>query len=117
MSNKPASIDEYLANVDEEKRAALQQLREQLHELLPNASEAISYQVPTIKVNGKGLVAFSAAKKHCSLHVMSPRVAAQVAEKLDGFSKTKASIHFTREQPIPLDVLREIVAARLQENQ
>ncbi len=63
-----ATIDEYLASVPEDKRAALQLLRDQIRASAPDATEAISYGLPSFTLEGRWLVGFSATKKHCSFY-------------------------------------------------
>jgi uncharacterized protein YdhG (YjbR/CyaY superfamily) len=62
--DRPATVDDYLATVPEPARGALQQLRETISAAAPDASEAISYGVPTFKHHGP-LVSFGLAKNHC----------------------------------------------------
>jgi len=63
----PATIDDYLALVSEDKRAALQALRQVIRAAAPEAEECISYKIPAFRLNGM-LVGFAAAKTHCSLY-------------------------------------------------
>jgi uncharacterized protein YdhG (YjbR/CyaY superfamily) len=64
-SNTPvADIDEYLAHVPAEMRATLEKLRKTIKTVVHKATEAISYQLPTFKLDGRGLVAFGAFKNH-----------------------------------------------------
>ena len=67
LTAPPTTIDEYLALVSEDKRAALQALREIIHAAAPDAEECISYQMPAFRLNGM-LVGFAAAKAHCALY-------------------------------------------------
>lgn len=66
-----ATIDEYLANVPDDKRAALQRLREQIHAAVPDAVEAISYGLPAFKLHGRALLWFAAWKAHCSIYPLT----------------------------------------------
>jgi len=72
MSFKPSNIDDYLAHVSEDKRAAIEKLRQTISAAAPGAEECISYQLPAFRLNGKVLVAFGASAKHCALYPMSP---------------------------------------------
>jgi hypothetical protein len=65
-------VDDYLARVPEDARAALEKLRKAIKAAAPKATEAISYQVPMFKHQGRPLVGFGAAKSHCVFYVMSP---------------------------------------------
>jgi hypothetical protein len=61
-------FDEYLAAVPEPARTTLEKLRKTIRAAVPDATEAISYRMPTFKYRGKPLIALAAAKDHCSLH-------------------------------------------------
>lgn len=82
-----ASIDDYLAPLPPEQRAALETLRGQIRALAPEATETISYGLPTFKLDGN-LVHFGAAAKHCAFYPGA--VVAQFADRLDGFRPPRA---------------------------
>ena len=112
----PKDIDEYLAGLPEEHRAALEDLRKKIRAAAPRATEAINYGLPTFKQNG-GLVAFSATENHCSLHLMSPAVAKAYQEILRPYSTTTATVHFDTDQPLPAALVTKLVKARIVENE
>ena len=64
----PANIDDYLARVTDDKRAALEQLRQTILEVIPMAEECISYQMPAFRHDGRVLVYFAAAANHCAFY-------------------------------------------------
>jgi hypothetical protein len=64
-------VDGYLAAVPEDARVSFGKLRETIRAVVPDATEAISYQIPIFKHRGRGLVGFSASKDHCTFQVMS----------------------------------------------
>ena len=68
-----ATIDEYLAGVPDDKRTALERLREQINAAAPDAVEAISYGMPAFKLDGRYFVGFGVAKGHCSFYTGRPR--------------------------------------------
>ncbi|HEV2047326.1 MAG TPA: DUF1801 domain-containing protein, partial [Chthoniobacterales bacterium] len=68
MATKPKSIDDYLALLSNEKRAALEKIREAIRAAAPMAEECISYQIPGFCVGGRLLVSFGAAKNHCAFY-------------------------------------------------
>lgn len=82
----------------------------------PEAVELISYQIPTFYYLG-GLVAFHAAKNHCSFHLMSPSVLNAFRNELKSYDMTKATIHFSVDKPLPTEVVKKIVKARIEENE
>jgi uncharacterized protein YdhG (YjbR/CyaY superfamily) len=69
-----ATVDEFLADVPEPQRAALEQLRGQIRAAAPGATELINYGVPMFRLHGRNLVSFAAGKDHCSFYVQSPAV-------------------------------------------
>ncbi len=110
------SIDAYLAAVPEPARSALEGMRATIREAAPEAIETISYGVPTFKLHGN-LVGFAAFKKHCSFFPMSGSSIEAFQGQLEGFSTSKGTIRFTPDKPIPESLLRDIVAARIAENE
>jgi len=69
----PASVEDYLAALPEEQRAALEKLRKTIRAAAPEATETISYQMPTFKDHGRVLVYYAAFKDHCSLFPQAVR--------------------------------------------
>ena len=61
MLAKPRIIDEYLAPLSDDKRAALEKLRRAIRSAAPRAEECISYQIPAFRLGGRMLVASGAA--------------------------------------------------------
>jgi uncharacterized protein YdhG (YjbR/CyaY superfamily) len=113
MKPPAASIDDYLAKLPPNQRAALETLRGQIRELAPEAEEAISYGLPTFKLKGN-LVHFGAAAKHCAFYPGA--VINQFAERLEGFETAKGTIRFQPDAPLPPDLIADIVQHRIAEN-
>jgi uncharacterized protein YdhG (YjbR/CyaY superfamily) len=63
---KPQTIDQYLATLDAEKRAALEKLRQMIHSVVPGVEECISYSLPAFRLNGKLVAGFGASANHCA---------------------------------------------------
>ncbi len=108
MTTKATTIDEYLATIDFDKRAVLEDLRAIIISVVPKAVECIAYGVPTFKLNGKNLVHFAAAKNHCSLFPGSGPVEA-FASELARYSTSKGTIRFAVESPLPKTLVKKIV--------
>jgi uncharacterized protein YdhG (YjbR/CyaY superfamily) len=68
MKRKPRSIDEYLAEVNPDQRAALEELRKTVHTVVREAEKCISYGIPALRLNWRLLVFFAAWSTHCSLY-------------------------------------------------
>jgi uncharacterized protein YdhG (YjbR/CyaY superfamily) len=111
-----ADIDEYLARVPAEMRATLEKLRKTIKTVVPKATEAISYQLPTFKLDGRGLVAFGAFKNHCSLFPMSMAVIKAHEDDLKNYYTSKGTIRFTVDKPLPAALVKKLVKARIEEN-
>jgi uncharacterized protein YdhG (YjbR/CyaY superfamily) len=110
------SIDDYLAAVPEDARAALEKLRGTIRAAAPNATETISYQVPTFKHHGP-LVGFAAFKKHCSFFVMSTSVMETHGEELKAYDTSRGTIRFPADKPLPAALVKKLVKARIKENE
>jgi len=113
----PTSVEDYFESIPEEARNALGGLLKTIRGIVPDGVEVISYQIPTIKYKGRGLVALSAHKNHCSFHLMSKAVMDEYKDELKLFDTTKASIHFTSAKPIPSALVKKLIMARIEENE
>ena len=109
------AVDDHLAALPPDQRAALEHLRATIRAAAPDATEAISYGMPAFKQDGRGLVSYAAFKAHCSLFPMSSTVIASLATELEGFVTSKGTIRFTPEAPLPDALVTRIVRARLAE--
>ena len=113
---KARTIDEYLATLSEDKRAALQKLRETIKAAAPKAEECISYQLPTFRLDGKMLVAFGATANHCAFYPMSSSTVAAHQDDLKDYDTSKGTIRFQPDHPLPAALVRKLVKARIAEN-
>ncbi len=110
------SIDEYLDALDDGQRLALERLRKAIRAAAPRAQECISYGLPAFRLDGKALVAFGAAAKHCAFYPMSAATVADHADVLAGFDTSKGTIRFQPGKPLPVALIRRLVRARIAEN-
>lgn len=110
------TIDEYLAGLSSDKRAALERLRKAIQAAAPRAEEYISYQLPAFRLDGKPLVAFGATAKHCAFYPMSGTTVAAHKEELKDYDTTKGTVRFHADHPLPATLVRKLVKARIAEN-
>jgi uncharacterized protein YdhG (YjbR/CyaY superfamily) len=110
------SIDEYLATVPQEARAALEKLRKIIKSVVPDATEGISYGIVVIKDKGKGLVGLGANENHCSFYLMSTSIIPAHKDELESYDTTKGTIHFPADKPLPSALVKTLVKARIAEN-
>ena len=108
-------VDEYLRGVDEPKRSTLQALRRTILEIVPDAEQVISYQIPAFRVGGKTVAGFAAFKDHLSYLPFSGSVLGQLAGELEGYTMTQSALHFPVDRPLPKSVVRNLIAVRLGE--
>jgi uncharacterized protein YdhG (YjbR/CyaY superfamily) len=115
MAGKPKTIDEYLAALSDDKRAALERLRKTIRAAAPKAEECISYQVPAFRQNGM-LVGFGATAKHCVFYLMSSSTVEAHKDDLKDYDTSKGTVRFQAESPLPAALVRKLVKARIAEN-
>ena len=108
-------IDAYLATLPEDRRAALEQLRETIRAAAPEAVEVISYSIPAFKYRGRPLVSFVAATKHLSFFVQSPTVMDAHRDELEGYDTSAGTIRFAPDRPLPEALVTKLVHARMAE--
>jgi uncharacterized protein YdhG (YjbR/CyaY superfamily) len=115
-SNKKvyASIDEYIADCPEDVQKILKEIRAVIHAAAPDALEKISYQMPAFTLEGN-LVYFAAFKKHIGFYP-TPSGTDQFKREIAGYQAAKGSIQFPLDQPMPYDLIRQIVEFRVQDN-
>jgi uncharacterized protein YdhG (YjbR/CyaY superfamily) len=115
MAAKPKTIDEYLAALSDDKRAALEKLRKSIRAAAPKAEECISYQLPAFRQNGM-LVAFGATVNHCAFYLMSFSTVETHKDELEDYDTSKGTIRFQADKPLPAALVRKLVKARVAEN-
>jgi uncharacterized protein YdhG (YjbR/CyaY superfamily) len=109
-----ATIDEYIATFPAEIQAILQEIRATIRAVVPDADEKISYQMPTFYLHGN-LVHFAAFKNHIGFYPTPTGIEA-FQEQLSAYKSAKGSVQFPLDQPMPLDLIREIVRYRVEES-
>jgi len=116
MASKPKTIDEYLAVLSDDKRAALEKLRKTIKAAAPKAEECISYRLPAFRLDGKMLVAFGAAANHCAFYPMSSSTVEAHKDDLKDYDTSKGTIRFQADHPLPAALVRKLVKTRIKEN-
>src|SRR5712692_7032674 len=116
MAAKPKTVDEYLAALSNDKRAALEKLRKTIRAAAPKAEECISYQLAAFRLDGRPLVAFGATTSHCAFYPMSSSTVEAHKDELKDYNTSKGAIRFQAEKPLPVALVRKLVKARIAEN-
>jgi len=109
------TIDEYIKTFPEDVQAILQKMRQTIRKAAPQAEEAISYQMPTFKLNGRNLVHFAGYKHHVGFYPVPSGIDAFERE-LSRYRQGKGSVQFPLDRPVPYDLVRKIVIFRMKES-
>lgn len=108
------TIDEYIKTFPEDAQNILEKMRRTIRKAAPEAVEAISYQIPTFKLNGN-LVHFAAFKKHIGFYPTSSGIDA-FRKELSPYKGGRGSVQFPIDKPIPYDLVRKITVFRVKES-
>jgi uncharacterized protein YdhG (YjbR/CyaY superfamily) len=109
------SIDEYIAGFPPETQKALEEVRALIKASAPDAAERISYAIPTFDLNGRHLVHFAGYEKHIGFYPTASGIAA-FKEELRAYKSAKGSVRFPLGRPLPRELIRRIVAFRVDES-
>ena len=117
MTNRAtaSSIDEYIAGFPPETQAVLEQMRALIRASAPEATETISYAIPTFDLNGHHLAHFAGYAKHIGFYPV-PSAMEAFKDELAPYRSGKGSAQFPLGQPLPADLIRRIVEFRVAEN-
>jgi uncharacterized protein YdhG (YjbR/CyaY superfamily) len=110
----PKSIDQYLSRLTDDQRRALAKLRKDIKTAAPRAEECISYQIPAFRLDGRMLVWFHAAAKHCSFFPGAYPIHA-CKSALKKYATSKGTIRFPPDEPLSASLVKKLVRARIAE--
>jgi uncharacterized protein YdhG (YjbR/CyaY superfamily) len=113
----PKTIDDYLAALSADQRAALERLRKAIHAAAPGVEECIGYSLPAFRLNGMFVAGFGASAAHCAYYPMSGSIVSAYEDELSKYDASKGTIRFQPEKPLPLSLVRKLVRARIAENE
>jgi uncharacterized protein YdhG (YjbR/CyaY superfamily) len=112
----PDAVDGYLAGLPDDRRRALEELRQLIKTTVPGAQERISYGTSVIFALKRDLVGFAAPEKHLSFFTMSPELARAMQDEIEQTHRVSgATIHFSPERPLPAPLVKKILQARLKD--
>lgn len=113
VNAEPADIDEYIAGFPADVQKILQKIRTTIRRAAPNATEAIRYQIPTFKLNGKNLIHFAAFKNHIGLYP-APREAKEFKLELAAYKGGKGTMQFPLGNAINYDLIARITKFQIE---
>lgn len=114
MTTDFKSIDDYIAQQPVNTISILEKIRQTIRDVVTDAEETISYQMPAYKYFGM-LVYFAGFKNHIGFYAL-PSGNAAFQKELASYKVGKGSIQFPLDQPIPYELIRKIVQFRVEEN-
>ena len=109
-----ATIDEYIKTFPAETQRRLKAIRKLISKLAPEATEKISYQIPTFYLNGN-LIHFAGFANHIGLYP-TPSGVEEFKLELSKYKQGKGSVQFPLNEPLPLDLIGRIVKFRVEKN-
>jgi uncharacterized protein YdhG (YjbR/CyaY superfamily) len=109
----PDSVDDYIADFPPDVQKVLEKIRKTIRNAAPKASESISYQIPTYKLDGKVLIYFAGFSKHVSVYP-APREAKEFKKELAAYKGGKGTVQFPLGKKIDYDLITRIVKYKLQ---
>ena len=115
MAGNSGTIDDYIGTFPPEVQDVLTDIRSRLHEAVPGMTEAMSYGIPTLKLDGRNLVHFAGWKNHVSLYPITAAIRRAHAGELKGYETAKGTVRFPLTGPLPSALVRRLVKARIRE--
>ncbi len=106
-------VDVYYKEQPEPQRTTLLVVRGSIQRILPGAQESISYGMPTFKVDGTAVAGIAGFKQHCSYFPYAGEVLEAHADVLRSYDQNKGTLRFPVDAPLPLSLLRKMLATRL----
>jgi uncharacterized protein YdhG (YjbR/CyaY superfamily) len=110
MADKPRTVDEYVAALAPDAREVVAHLREVVHATVEGLGERISYGIPTFTLDDQYLVYLAGWAHHVSLYpVPDTDDDDELARRLARYRDGKGTLRFSLAEPVPDDVVRDVV--------
>ncbi len=113
--NEYSNVDEYIRFFPPGVQESLKKIREIIRKHAAEADESISYGMPAYKLYGRPLVYFSGYKNHIGFYA-TPSGHSAFSEELSKYKQGKGSVQFPVDQPLPVQLIEDIVRFRVDEN-
>jgi uncharacterized protein YdhG (YjbR/CyaY superfamily) len=113
MTARFATVDEYVAALPEDVRPVMEEVRRAVRRVVPDATEAISYQMPTFLLDGRPLVHAAAWKKHLGLYPLPP-MDEELAARVEPYRGAKDTMQLRYDRLVPYDLVEQVVLVLLE---
>ena len=116
MSERPDPVAAYIEALPPERQAAMRELRGAIAGAAPEAVEVITYRMPGFRLDGRFFVSYDAYKRHYSLFPATDEVIRGLGAEIEPYLAGRGTIRFPADRPIPVDLVRRVIAIRLAEH-
>lgn len=110
------SVDDYISAFPAETRRILEELRALIRSVAPEATEGISYAIPTFDLHGRHLVHYAAYARHVGFYPVTAEAQQAFEDELRPYKRGRGSVQFPLGKPVPLDLIRRMVEFRVAES-
>ena len=108
-------VDSRLDKFPEPQRTALLKTAAIIREIIPDAQECISYNLPAFRIEGGVVCGIEGYKKHNSYFPFSGGVLRTLESDVAAYEKTTGSLHFSMDKPLPKTLVKKLIKVRIQE--
>jgi uncharacterized protein YdhG (YjbR/CyaY superfamily) len=105
------AVDAYISRQPKASQTVLKRVRHVIRRALPGAEEALRYQIPTFRLDGRAVVYFAGWKQHWSLYPVTAAVREAVGAALEAYPSAKGTLRFPLSEPVPTRLVEQIVRA------
>ena len=112
---KFTSINEYISTLPENAQKAMGEIIAAIKDVVPDAEEHISYNMPAFKVNGEYFIHFSAWKNHIGMYPI-PAGNEAFQKQIEQYRSAKSSLNFPLDKPMPIKLIEKVIKFRIAEN-
>ena len=114
MSDRFASVEEYIASKPERVQALLREIRAAVSQAVPDTGEKIAYGIPTVTISGQNLLSYAAWAKHIGVYPI-PAGDAEFQSRIAPLRDAKSTVRLPLAEPIPVDLIAAMARFRAQE--
>jgi uncharacterized protein YdhG (YjbR/CyaY superfamily) len=109
VTSKAETVENYLAELTDERKSAIVKLREITKKSLPDFKESMRFGMPTYDGNGQ-VFAFASQKNYVSVYVNNEKIVQTHKQKLGKASYGKNCIRYRQLSDMNFDELKKVIA-------
>jgi len=112
---KIETVSDYIATLPSDSRRFVKGIRAIIRKAAPRVTERISYGMPTFDLAGERLLYIAAWKEHVGLYPLTKNMAKRLGKEVASYQSAKSALNFPLGEPLPVDLIRRVVACRIEE--